>query len=184
MLKLSRCMENFLHLTSYAEAIEVYGELSALVMKGESIPKVVYLHPLSKIVGRQQEIIQTINVGLISEVEEIVEYIHDTEIQSKDLKKTNEKLNFGDIDGQISLFLLLLKRFKMVFVKKLSELLPKIRDKSAEEKELADLISSIHKSPFNSKEMISYVKHKGRELRQLKQYLENMSISPKILHIF
>ena len=113
--------------SSYAEVIEVYGKLPALVRNSDSIPKVVHLCPLSKLNGRHQKNIRTINNGLISKVEEVMEFIHDIEIQSKDLRKSDECFKFCDMDSQISTFLSLLKEFQMDFVERLSELLPAIR---------------------------------------------------------
>lgn len=170
--------------SSYAEAIKLYGELPALVLKGDSVAKEVYMYPISALDSRQQKIIRTIDQVLITKVEEVMEFIHDIEIQCKDLKKCDECFKFCDINSQITKFLSLLKEFKMEFVEKLSELLPKIRGTGAEEKDLADLVLSIHKSPFNSKELTSYVKRKGKELSQLVQYLKKVSIEPKVQHVF
>ena len=117
---------------------------------------------------------------MILQVEEIIEHFHSTEMCIYDLLKHDICSKFVDIKSQLSKFKSLFNRFKMSFMKKLSQLLPKIRSYGAEEMELADLISLVNESPFEFGELEIYLRGKEKEIKQLSQYLKNMEKESKI----
>jgi len=78
-------------------------------------------------------------------------------MRANDLVNNKICSKFSHIKSQLSHFERLLTCFKMNFVKKLSEMLPKIRGTGADEKELTELISSIFASPFNPNEVEKYL---------------------------
>ena len=84
-------------------------------------------------------------------------------------------MKFIDIRTNLTKMNSLLTRFKISFVTKLSHILPQIRSGEEEKKELAQLISSLGNSPFSHRKMEKYLKGKEREIKQLTQYLKNMS---------
>lgn len=173
--------------STFEDAVRVYRDLPKLFRDGsggKSVPKVVYLYPLSKLDGRPQRIIRSISNSLVSKIEKIMESFHNFDIKSSDIMKKEICLKFADIETQLSSFTELIERFKMDLVKKISELLPKIRGSGAEEKELADVISDVYSSPFSPTQMANYIKSKEREVKLLSQYLQNMSGEPKIKNAF
>ena len=161
--------------TSYKDIAKVYAELPTL-LEGKNVPKVAFLHPLYG----GNIICAPICSTLTAKVEEVIEWLHDAEIQCKDLKNNEHCLKFADFNNQLSSFLTLLNRFKAKSVRKISELIPKIRESVSKEAELDDEISSIHQSPFNSKEIGIYIKHKAKELKLLCQYMTNLCKYPSI----
>ena len=164
--------------TSYKDIAKVYAELPTL-LEEKFIPKVAFLHPITS--GKSGNIIcAPICSILTAKVEEVIEWLHDAEIQCKDLKKNEHCLKFADFNNQLSSFLTLLNRFKAKSVRKISELIPKLRESVSKEAELNDDISSIHQSPFNSKEIGIYIKHKTKELKLLCQYMTNLCKDPSI----
>lgn len=100
-------------------------------------------------------------------------------MRANDLKKHNICSKFVDIDSQISAFLNLTNQFKLNFMKKLSTVLPRIRSSGAEENELAELISLVSESPFSTTERVKFLRGKDKEIKQLAQYIKNMSNEPK-----
>ena len=106
------------------------------------------------------------------------------EVKANDLKKHDTCTKFPDTENQLSSFLSLLEQFRMILANKISDLLPKIRGSGAEEKELADLIGDIKKSPFSPDRMATYIRHKEKEIKLLTQYLKNMRGQPKIVDAF
>ena len=161
--------------TSYKDIAKVYAELPTL-LEGKNVPKVAFLHPLYG----GNIICAPICSTLTAKVEEVIEWLHDAEIQCKDLKNNEHCLKFADFNNQLSSFLTLLNRFKAKSVRKISELIPKIRESVSKEAELNDEISLIHQSPFNSKEIGIYIKHKTKELKLLCQYMTNLCKDPSI----
>jgi hypothetical protein len=169
--------------STFDEAVKVYRELPQLIngkAGDKSTPKVVYLHPLSDLDGRHNRIVRSISNDLVSQVEEIIQNCSTMTMRANDLVSHEVCSNFVDLESQIKRFQMLIKRFKTNFSKKLCAILPKIRGQGAEESVLAELISSVHASPFNFKDMEKYLKGKSKEIKQLTQYLKNMRKEPKI----
>lgn len=163
--------------STFEEAVKVYKELPQLINGKDgdkSTPKVVYLYPLSELDGGHLRLVRSISNDLVSQVEEIMQNCSTITMRANDLISNEICSNFIDLEGQINRFLMLIKRFKTHFSKKLAEILPKIRGQGAEEIDLADLISSVHASPFNFKSMERYIRGKSKEIKQLSQYLKNI----------
>ena len=171
--------------SNFQEAVNVYRELPKLI-KGEkgdndkTIPKIIYLHPLSDLDGGHLRIVRAISDDLVSQVEEIMQSFSTMTMRANDLLCNDICSNFVELESQIQSFQQLIKRFKTNFSKDLAAILPKIRGQGAEETDLAKLIESVHASPFNAKDMDKYLKGKSKEMKQLSQYLTNMKKKPKI----
>lgn len=169
--------------STFEDAVKVYQELPQLINGKEgdkSCAKIVYLYPLSELDGGHLRIVRSISNDLVSQVEEVMQNCSTITMRANDLISHEICSNFVDLESQIKKFQLLVKRFKTNFSKKLCAILPKIRGQGAEESDLAELISSVHASPFNFKDMEKYLKGKNKEIKQLSQYLKNMRKQPKI----
>ncbi len=169
--------------SNYAEAINLYRDLPNL-LNNKSVPKVVYLYPLSKLRGKPEKLLHSISSNLIADVQEIMEGFHSFEMMCKDLKRSDTCSKFSDVGGQIAVFMTLLNRYKHKMVSNLSQLVPNIREKKSKESELSDLIESTLKSPFNSKAINSFIQKKSRELKVLGQCLKNMAKSKVVKQVF
>ena len=170
--------------STFEDAVKVYRNLPKQLNDKTSIPKLVYLYPLAKLDGRKQQIIRSISSSLVAKAEETMEALHNMEVKANDLKKHDTCTKFPDTENQLSSFLSLLEQFRMILANKISDLLPKIRGRGAEEKELADLIGDIKKSPFSLDRMATYIRDKDKEIKLLTQYLKNMRGQPKIVDVF
>ena len=174
--------------SNFQEAVNVYRELPKLI-NGENgdndktIPKVIYLHPLSELDGGHLRIVRAISDDLVSLVEEIMQSFSTMTMRANDLLSNDICSKFVELESQIQNFQQLIKRFKTNFSKDLAAILPKIRGEGAEEVVLAGIIESVHASPFNAKDMDSYIKGKSKETKQLIQYLKNMHKESKIEHL-
>ncbi len=169
--------------STFQDAVKVYQELPQLIngKNGDaSVPKVIHLQPLSDFDGGHLRIVRSISDDMVSQVEQILQYCTTMTVRANDLTKNEICSNFVDLESQIKGFQMLINRFKIKFMKKLASILPKIRGQGAEEEDLANLISSVHASPFNFKDLEKYIKGKSKEMKQLSQYLKNMQKVPKI----
>ena len=166
--------------STFQEAVNVYRELPKLI-KGDNgdndktIPKIIYLHPLSDLDGGPLHIVRAISKDLVSHVEEIMQSFSTMTMRANDLLINEVCSNFVELESQIQNFQQLIKQFRTKFSKDLAAMLPKIRGQGAEETELAGLISSVHASPFNCKDMDKYLKGKSKEIKILHQFVKNMS---------
>ena len=165
--------------STFEEAVKVYKDLPRL-LESESVPKIAYLHLLSDLDGKPLQIVRWITSDLITKVEEIMESLHKMEMRTNDLMKQDVCSKFIDTENQLSKFLTLTKRFQLNISKDLAQILPNIRSSGAEESELSDLISLVHSSPFNSKEMETYLNGKFREMQYLNQLIKNMGKNSKV----
>ena len=169
--------------STFDEAVKVYKDLPRL-LENKSVPKIAHLHPLSDLDGKPLQIVCWITSNLIAKVEEIMESLHKMEMRTNDLMKHDICSKFVDIGNQFSKLSALIKRCQLSFSKDLAQLLPRIRSSKAEESELADLISSVHVSPFNFKEMERYLQGKARGMQQLAQVVKNTSKDSKVQCVF
>ena len=172
--------------STYEEAISAYKELITL-QENRSIPKKIYLHPLCRLntLYKHQPVIFSVNELLTTQIEEIMEYLHETEIKCQDLKKIDGCVIFATLDKQITTFMKFLHRFKGYFTGQISRLVPEVRC-SGREVELEEFLQSVHRSPFNEENLENYITDKRRELRILNEYREHKipSCELKVLHIF
>ena len=189
---------------TFDEAVKAYSELQQSRTTDSSIPKFVYMYPLPELVGKTlpvlqslpgmsphpgftgkpQQIIRSVSPGFISQVEELVECFNETEMRAAGLKAHDICSKFVDIDTQLSMFVSLCDCYKLDFVKKLSALLPNVRGALIDEMQLADLLSSVQKSPFNPKSLRTFLEIKSKEVKQLGQYMKTVSKESKILRGF
>ena len=171
--------------SSFDEAINLYKDLPKLLTDGGSVPKVIFLAPLSKLRKvKSQQIISAISFDLTLQVEKLMEQFHDTEMCINDLLNHDICSKFVDIKSQLNKLKDLLARFKMRFIKNLARILPKVRSAGEKEEKLAELISSVHASPFSSSAMGKNLRDKEKEINYLAQCLKNTEKDPKIRYDF
>ena len=170
--------------SNFQEAVNVYRELPKLI-KGENgdndktIPKIIFLHPLSDLDGGHLRIVRAISDDLVTQVEEIMQSFSTMTMRANDLLRNDICSNFVELKSQFQNYQQLINHFKTNFSKDLAAILPKIRGQGAEETDLTKLIESVHASPFNAKDMDKYLKGKRKEMKQLSQYLTNMKKKAK-----
>ena len=156
---------------TFAGATKLYECLQVKAMSVHE-PKLIYLMPLSKVIRKSEQLVNSVSITLISQIEEIMEHFHCTEMCINNLIKSYVCKIFIDIENQLHNFEKLLAHFKGNFVQKLSQLVPQIRIGAVEEKKLADLIISVNESPFNSSDTKKYLQQKKKEIEMLTCELE------------
>ena len=163
----------------------LYRDLPTLLSNGDlSKAKIAYLTPLSNLIGETQQEVYLIPPSVASQVEEILEHFHSTEMHASDLLKLHICKKFVDIGNQLSKFKKLLIRFRNNFITKLSQMVPSIRQAKADIKQLTDLISSVNESPFNFSVTKKYLNGKEKEIKMLTQHLKNMKRESKLQFVF
>lgn len=164
--------------STFNEAIKLYRDFPLL--STTKVPKLAYLLPLSKVTRQPQQTLHLVSLNLISQVEDIFEHFHHTEVHAYDLIEGGICHMFLDIKYQLSQFVKLLCGFKAKLVEKLCRLVPQIRSGVKGEKQLAELIVLVNESPYNSSETEKYLQCKDRELNILHQLLKNIWERPQI----
>ncbi|XP_030636208.1 stonustoxin subunit beta-like [Chanos chanos] len=167
--------------TTYEEAVLLYKDLPNLLGKdGElAVPLKVWLYPLKNLNDIAAQLKHMISESLISQVEKMMEDLHHAEMRTNDLLEISKTIKAKDICDKLELFNCRLKDFTTVFSQKLTELLPTIRDGTAEEKSLTDLLMSQHASGFTRSEMDDWLDGKETEIGTIKSYVTELKLEIK-----
>ncbi|XP_065442501.1 uncharacterized protein LOC101935999 isoform X3 [Chrysemys picta bellii] len=158
---------------TYQDAIKVYSTLSKLLgANGEkAIPVTVRLYPLIKQDSRGTQLIREISVGLISNVEAVMEHLTELDTRCNDMMKDRTATTFPEIKRKVQQFQALCNQYRQAFQQQLSELLPCIRGGGAEEGALGDILSSKEQSPFNTQQLNEFLDTKEQEMNLVDFYL-------------
>ena len=163
--------------TTYQDAVKVYQELPKLLGGAgypNSVPKKVWLYSLGKLDSRVQRMVCDISSYLIDDLQEIMESLHELEVQINDLIRNEVCVYFVGIRGGLEKSKRLIGGYKTKIMKSLSTLLPKVRGGREEETKLAELLEMNRKSPFSCDHVSSWIKEKETEVSTLAVYLEEL----------
>ncbi|XP_030636209.1 stonustoxin subunit beta-like [Chanos chanos] len=167
--------------TTYEEAVLLYKDLPNLLGKdGElAVPLKVWLYPLKNLNDTALQLKHVISESLISQVEKMMDDLHQAEMRANDLLEISKTIKASDICDKLELFNSRLKDFTTVFSQKLAELLPTIREGTAEETALTDLLKSQHASGFNRSEIDQWLDGKETEIGIIKSYIADLKLEIK-----
>ena len=163
--------------TTYEDAVKVYQELPMHLGGAgcpKSVPKKVWLHPLSKLGNRVQRMVREIKSNLIDDLQEVMESLHKQEVRINDLIKSEVCYYFEDIKADLEKLRRLIGAYKVTVMNMLSTLLPKVRGGGEEEAKLAELLEMNCKSPFSYEKVSSWIKEKEKEVDILTVYLTEL----------
>ena len=145
-------------------------------------PKQAYLHPLNMLNNGTFHHLDlstnSISTDLVSQVEMIMQHLHDIEIRRNSLMKTNVYKYFTGIQVQFSLFGTFLSKYKQTFIEQLAILLPKIRGGQEEEQELEKLCKKYLTSHLNCKVVSSWIEEKEYEITFVAECLKDLQQVP------
>lgn len=160
--------------STFQDAVKVYQQLPKL-LGGKDAPKAVpmkvWLYPLSKLDTKAQQIVREISVGLVNDVQKLLEDLHHLEIESNDIGKSIVHKHFKGLREQMSKFRSEISGHKLRLVKRISALLPKIRGGGAEEAQLAEVLRENNASPFSPHQLSTWLRNKEKEEKLLASYL-------------
>ena len=156
--------------STFQDAVAIYRKLPEYICN-ETVPKKVWLYPLSNIDTKAAQMVREITIGLVTQARQITDVFHNMLMKSADLIKSDVCECFPGIKDQLSQFKEMITEYKINFMKQLSLILPKIRGGELEEQELADTIMTVHKSPFNERLLKSWLDAKEEEMKVLSMYL-------------
>ena len=146
--------------TTYQDAVRVYQELPKLLGGAgypNSVPKKVWLYPLSKLDSRVHRMVHEISSYLIDDLQEVMESLHEQEVRINDLIKSEVCSCFEYIKTDLEKLRRCIGAYKVTVMKKLSTLLPKVRGGGEEEAKLAELLEMNYKSPFSYEKVSSWI---------------------------
>ena len=163
--------------TTYQDAVRVYQELPKLLGGAgcpKSVPKKVWLNPLSQLDSRVQRMVREISSYLIDDLQEVMESLHEQEVRINDLIKSEVCSCFEGIKADLEKLRRFIGAYKVTIMKTLSTLLPKVRGGGEEEAKLAQLLEMNCKSPFSCEKVSSWIKEREKEVAILTVYLTEL----------
>ena len=161
--------------TTFEEAVKVYKELPQLLSGDEKgprfVPKKVWLYPLCNIESKAAKLVREISVGLVNDIQKLIENLQNFTMQANDLMKSEIFVYFQGLHEQLSRFTEMVSEYETYIAGKLSRLLPQVRGGGVEEEKLAEVVKEFHASPFNVHHLSSWLKEKEQERKLFESYL-------------
>ena len=159
------------HPTTFQEAVQVYQELPKLP-KGKSVAKKVWLHPLADLDGRAPRLVCEVSSMLFHKIQDLLEFMHEVEVQTNDLIKSNASLCFMGLKKELISLKKLIDTYTLSVKTNVATLLPQIRAGKVTEAKLEVIIKQNSLSPFSQECISSLINEKEKEIRHLEELLK------------
>ncbi|CAI8044660.1 Verrucotoxin subunit beta [Geodia barretti] len=173
--------------STFQDAISVYKELPKSFGKDgqNTVPKKVWLYPLSSLDSRAARMVREISTNLVSQTQQAIECLNNMVIRAHDLINNEVYDSFSGLKEQMSRFSEMVSEHKTEIMKQLCTILPSIRGGEAKEQELAQLLESrMYKSPFNKSSLELWLRGKEEEIKVLAQYYDIMKNAKGVKMLF
>ncbi|CAF4314226.1 unnamed protein product [Rotaria sp. Silwood2] len=164
--------------STFAEAVRIYRELpSRLGKRNEnSIPKKVWLYPLSLLDSKAMRFVREISSKLVDSSISVIENLHSLEVQALDLSKNSIFTHFNHMKEDLLDFAARLSEFQRDLKEKIGLYLPKLRGSTGiEESILFNLFKQVDSSPFNKRKLESWLKEKREAIAIITTLVENLT---------
>ncbi|KAL6485436.1 hypothetical protein MHYP_G00048280 [Metynnis hypsauchen] len=162
--------------TNFEEAVKVYKSLPKLLgpNKEKAVPKKVWLVPLKELVSSAPELKNEVSEMNCCELQNIIEHLNIAKMRANDLYTVSESIQATDITKKMKDFKENLKKYKLVWKKKLFNLLPEIRKGAEKEEKLEKMFSLHEESPFGPSKMDPWLKDRETELSIIKSFMTKL----------
>ena len=137
-----------------------------------AVVKQVWLYPLNKLDSKAAQMVREISTSLVKQTQQFLEIFHIMQMRSNDHIKTKVYDYFPGYQYQLSQFREMISEFIVDFMKQIAAILPQIRGGGLEEEKLAELLRSVHQSPFNEGSLSKWLDAKETEIKVLSQYID------------
>ncbi|XP_048857499.1 stonustoxin subunit alpha-like isoform X3 [Brienomyrus brachyistius] len=161
--------------TTYMEAVKIYKDLPRLLgERGEkAVPMTVWLYPLKYLDKRAAKLVREIRENLIIEVESTMEDLQRATITVNELLQVSETIQATDIQDKLKTFQDMLRQYKINVQKRMSALIPTIRNGETDEDTFVKILKSHSSSPFTTEMMKQWLDEKRTELDVIRTYTDD-----------
>ncbi|KAG1944428.1 verrucotoxin subunit beta-like [Pimephales promelas] len=165
--------------TTFEDAMKVFEDLPKLLGENKelAVPLRVWLYPLDKLFSRVVKFQHEISTGLSSDFESVIESLSTTEMKCSDLLTDTPASTFTAFHDKINDMKKNCYQCRLSLMKKLGNLLPKIRGKFTEDTALIDLLRDHEQSPFEGSALEQWLKEKEEESDIIKALLTQLNDS-------
>ena len=158
------------HPTTFQEAVRVYQELPKL-LKDKSVAKKVFLHPLANIDKKAPRFVCEVSIMLFHKIKDLLEFMHEVDVQTNDLIKRNGSLCFMGIKKELISLKKSIDTYTVSVKTNVAILLPQLRAGKVTEAKLEEIIKQNSLSPFSRESLSSLIEEKDKEIRHLEEFL-------------
>ena len=158
------------HPTTFQEAVRVYQELPKL-LKGKSVPKKVFLHPLADLDGRAPKFVGEVNDMLFNKMQDLLEFMHEAKVKTDDLISTNAFLCFIGISKELISLKKLINTYRDSVKTNVATSLQQTQAREVKEEKVEEIIKQNSASPFSQESLSSFIDEKKKEIRHLEEFL-------------
>ena len=159
------------HPTTFQEAVQVYQELPKL-LKGKSVAKKVFLHPLADLDGRAPRFVREVGIMLFQKIQDLLEFMHEVEVQINDLVKSDASLCFMGLKKELISLKKLIDTYTLSVKTNIATSLPQIRAGKVTEGKLEEIIKQNSLSPFSQECLSFLINEKEKERRHLEKFFK------------
>uniref|UniRef100_A0A914X4G0 SNTX thioredoxin-like domain-containing protein n=1 Tax=Plectus sambesii TaxID=2011161 RepID=A0A914X4G0_9BILA len=143
-------------------------------LQSESVPKKVYLYPLSLLTDKAMKLVAQISASLLQRTEKQLQSLIDTRLIVSGILKVPELQHFGALKKEFMDYRAQVETSELLFQEKLRAILPNIRGGSMQESELTKVLETWSASMFRSDKMEEAVHGFKNELNYLAKKLHRI----------
>ncbi|XP_032426611.1 neoverrucotoxin subunit alpha-like [Xiphophorus hellerii] len=163
--------------TNFQEAIDTYKSLPELLRDGEkAVPIKVFMLPLTSFSSKASQLVRQISVGLVQEVQRVLEDFTELEMRCNDVLGTAIVKQFPDISSKIKT----LKSFYSCLKSELKEDLEKKLSVRAKEAQLAEILKKKRSSFRNSSLWMDCKEKEVNTIKSITEKMKNTNIIPSL----
>uniref|UniRef100_A0A8D0G8V6 Fibronectin type-III domain-containing protein n=1 Tax=Sphenodon punctatus TaxID=8508 RepID=A0A8D0G8V6_SPHPU len=155
---------------TYQDALKIYSTLpKRLGENGEkAVPVRVWLYPLKQLDSRAAQMVREVHAEEISHIETTLQQLIECDVSCNDLMKDKTTTTFPEMKRKFQSFKVLCMKYRQLFQKQLSAILPSLRRGESREDALMDTLTSILQSPFSVQHLTEFLGIKQQELNYVK----------------
>ncbi|XP_056374790.1 neoverrucotoxin subunit alpha-like [Hyla sarda] len=160
--------------TTYEEAVEIYAKIctpenqcfpNRIGRSGsEAVPLKIWLHPLKDLDSSAARLVQEISDHLVFTAEEMMQEMSEVIMECNDMMGHPAAMTFPALANKIRQFKKHFQHFRIMFQKKLSQVLSSVRGEYMEESSLEEFLTGKEKSPFSDQKIRTFLHRRWTEM--------------------
>ncbi|XP_015282271.1 PREDICTED: uncharacterized protein LOC107123533 [Gekko japonicus] len=159
------------HPVTYQEAVNIFSTLPGRLVE-RAVPLRMWLYPLNKLGCQITCRFHDISSEIISEVQNILQQLTETDKQHNDLAENPAATTFPEIKKKLQTFRGLRQQYRQTLQKRLSRTIPIIRRGEEEEDALTDLLTNKQQALFSSQQLSAFLDRREQEMVFVNSYLD------------
>ncbi|XP_064180424.1 stonustoxin subunit alpha-like [Anguilla rostrata] len=170
--------------STYEEAVLVYKELPKLLGAdgSKAVPVRVWLYPLTNLDSKAAQLVREICTDQVTRLEAVMGQLHEAEMRANDSIKRCLAIKATDVTDKLYKFQDKRTVYTETLLQNISKVLPAIREGTAEEQKLVNILKFHEESSFTHDKMKKWLDDKESEIGVLESYISPLKKIPIVPH--